>query len=82
MSAWMMLQRNLLYTAVTRAKQSVVLAGSRRAPAESDQATAVTERVLPQPTVPRPSVRVGDQLQHPPGGLRGGDWSALASGGG
>ena len=63
----MMLQRNLLYTAVTRAKQSVVLAGSRRAPAESDQATAVTERVLPQPTVPRPSIRVGDdQLQHPP----------------
>ncbi|HEV7936272.1 MAG TPA: ATP-dependent RecD-like DNA helicase [Actinomadura sp.] len=30
-SSWMMLQRNLLYTAVTRAKQLVVLAGSRRA---------------------------------------------------
>ncbi len=30
-SAWMMLQRNLLYTAVTRAKQIVVLVGSRRA---------------------------------------------------
>ena len=30
-SAWMMLQRNLLYTAVTRAKQLVVLVGSRRA---------------------------------------------------
>jgi len=29
-SAWMMLQRNLLYTAVTRAKQLVVLVGSRR----------------------------------------------------
>ncbi|MCH0558946.1 ATP-dependent RecD-like DNA helicase [Streptomyces sp. MUM 16J] len=29
--AWMMLQRNLLYTAVTRAKQLVVLVGSRRA---------------------------------------------------
>jgi exodeoxyribonuclease V alpha subunit len=27
----MMLQRNLLYTAVTRAKKLVVLAGSRRA---------------------------------------------------
>ena len=27
-SAWMMLQRNLLYTAVTRAKQLVVLVGS------------------------------------------------------
>jgi len=31
MSSWMMLQRNLLYTAVTRAKKLVVLAGSRRA---------------------------------------------------
>ncbi len=30
-SAWMMLQRNLFYTAVTRAKQLVVLVGSRRA---------------------------------------------------
>ncbi|MDG6107340.1 ATP-dependent RecD-like DNA helicase [Dactylosporangium aurantiacum] len=30
-SAWMMLQRNLLYTAVTRAKKIVVLVGSRRA---------------------------------------------------
>ncbi|WP_436979424.1 SF1B family DNA helicase RecD2 [Streptomyces sp. enrichment culture] len=31
MGAWMMLQRNLLYTAVTRAKRLVVLVGSRRA---------------------------------------------------
>jgi len=30
-SAWVMLQRNLLYTAVTRAKKLVVLVGSRRA---------------------------------------------------
>jgi len=30
-SSWMMLQRNLLYTGVTRAKRLVVLAGSRRA---------------------------------------------------
>ncbi|WP_212819599.1 SF1B family DNA helicase RecD2 [Polymorphospora rubra] len=30
-SAWMMLQRNLLYTAVTRARKLVVLVGSRRA---------------------------------------------------
>ncbi len=28
---YMMLQRNLLYTAVTRAKKMVVLVGSRRA---------------------------------------------------
>jgi len=31
MSAWMMLQRNLLYTAITRARKLVVLVGSRRA---------------------------------------------------
>ncbi len=30
-SAWMMLQRNLLYTAITRAKKLVVLVGSRKA---------------------------------------------------
>ncbi|MEU9860537.1 ATP-dependent RecD-like DNA helicase [Streptomyces sp. NPDC047971] len=30
-SAWMMLQRNLLYTAVTRARKLVVLVGSRKA---------------------------------------------------
>ena len=30
-SAWMMLQRNLLYTAITRAKRLVVIVGSRRA---------------------------------------------------
>ncbi len=31
MSSWLLLQRNLLYTAVTRAQRMVVLAGSRRA---------------------------------------------------
>ena len=31
MSSWLMLQRNLLYTGVTRAKKLVVLVGSRRA---------------------------------------------------
>ncbi|MFJ2057624.1 ATP-dependent RecD-like DNA helicase [Streptomyces sp. NPDC087908] len=35
MSAWMMLQRNLLYTAVTRARKLVVLVGSRRAIAQA-----------------------------------------------
>jgi exodeoxyribonuclease V alpha subunit len=34
-SAWMMLQRNLLYTAVTRAKKLVVIVGSRRALAQA-----------------------------------------------
>jgi exodeoxyribonuclease V alpha subunit len=33
--AWLMLQRNLLYTAVTRAKRIVVLVGSRRALAKA-----------------------------------------------
>jgi exodeoxyribonuclease V alpha subunit len=31
MGSWMMLQRNLIYTGITRAKKLVVLAGSRRA---------------------------------------------------
>jgi exodeoxyribonuclease V alpha subunit len=35
MGAWLMLQRNLLYTAVTRAKRIVVLVGSRRALAKA-----------------------------------------------
>jgi exodeoxyribonuclease V alpha subunit len=34
-TAWLMLQRNLLYTAVTRARQLVVLVGSRRALAKA-----------------------------------------------
>ncbi|HET9291221.1 MAG TPA: ATP-dependent RecD-like DNA helicase [Actinomycetes bacterium] len=34
-TAWLMLQRNLLYTAVSRAKQLVVLVGSRRALAKA-----------------------------------------------
>ncbi|WP_393916606.1 SF1B family DNA helicase RecD2 [Halostreptopolyspora alba] len=34
-SAWMMLQRNLLYTAITRAKRLVVLVGSRKAIAQA-----------------------------------------------
>jgi exodeoxyribonuclease V alpha subunit len=52
MSTWMMLQRNLLYTAVTRAKQLVVLVGSRRALAKAVRTqgagrryTALTERL-------------------------------------
>jgi exodeoxyribonuclease V alpha subunit len=55
MSAWMMLQRNLLYTAVTRAKRLVVLVGSRRALAKAVRTqgagrryTALTERLRPR----------------------------------
>jgi exodeoxyribonuclease V alpha subunit len=56
MSAWLMLQRNLLYTAVTRAKQLVVLVGSRRALAKAVRTqgagrryTALTQRLQPEP---------------------------------
>jgi exodeoxyribonuclease V alpha subunit len=52
MGAWLMLQRNLLYTAVTRAKQIVVLVGSRRAlaravrtPGAGRRYTALAERL-------------------------------------
>ena len=51
-SSWMMLQRNLLYTGVTRAKQLIVLAGSRRAlaqavrtPGAGRRHTALTHRL-------------------------------------
>jgi exodeoxyribonuclease V alpha subunit len=53
-SAWLMLQRNLLYTAVTRAKRLVVLVGSRRALAKAVRTqgagrryTALTQRLRP-----------------------------------
>jgi exodeoxyribonuclease V alpha subunit len=51
-SSWMMLQRNLLYTGVTRAKQLLVLVGSRRALAQAGRTpgagrrhTALTHRL-------------------------------------
>ena len=56
-SAWLMLQRNLLYTAVTRARRIVVLVGSRRALAKAARTkgagrrhTALTERLSSIPT--------------------------------
>ena len=59
-SAWMMLQRNLLYTAVTRAKKLVVLVGSRKALAMAVRTagagrrhTALTHR-LQNPGTTRP----------------------------
>jgi exodeoxyribonuclease V alpha subunit len=55
-SSWTMLQRNLLYTAITRAKTLVVLAGSRRAlahavrtPGAGRRYTALTNRLQPSP---------------------------------
>jgi exodeoxyribonuclease V alpha subunit len=53
-SAWLMLQRNLLYTAVTRAKRMVILVGSRRALAKAVRTqgagrryTALAQRLRP-----------------------------------
>jgi exodeoxyribonuclease V alpha subunit len=53
-SSWLMLQRNLLYTGVTRAKQLIVLVGSRRAlaqavrtPGAGRRHTALTHRLHP-----------------------------------
>jgi exodeoxyribonuclease V alpha subunit len=43
-SAWMMLQRNLLYTAVTRAKTLVVLVGSTKALGQAVRATGSGRR--------------------------------------
>jgi exodeoxyribonuclease V alpha subunit len=62
----MMLQRNLLYTAVTRAKQLVVLVGSQRALAQAVRAagsgrrhTALAHRLRGRPlrTAPAPTSR-------------------------
>jgi exodeoxyribonuclease V alpha subunit len=41
---YMMLQRNLLYTAITRAKKLVILVGTRRAIAIAIKNNKVTER--------------------------------------
>ena len=49
MSAYPMLQRNLLYTAVTRAKRLVVLAGSRKAIALAVRAAGVGRRYTALP---------------------------------
>jgi len=70
-SAWLMLQRNLLYTAVTRAKRLVVLVGSKRALAKAVRTegagrryTALTERLRRgQP------VRVLQRATHDPNAL-------------
>jgi exodeoxyribonuclease V alpha subunit len=57
-SSWMMLQRNLLYTGVTRARKLVVLAGSRRALAAAVRTkgagrrhTALAHRLQPDPQI-------------------------------
>jgi exodeoxyribonuclease V alpha subunit len=49
----MMLQRNLLYTGVTRAKKLVVLAGSRRALAAAVRTKGAGRRHRPRPPAAR-----------------------------
>jgi exodeoxyribonuclease V alpha subunit len=75
MGAWLMLQRNLLYTAVTRAKRIVVLVGSRRALAKAIRTegagrryTALTRRLRPGwvGLSQRPIGRSAEQLQQVP----------------
>jgi exodeoxyribonuclease V alpha subunit len=56
-SAWMMLRRNLLYTAVTRAKQLVVLVGAKKAIARAVRATGAGRR----------HTALDHRLQHPRG---------------
>ena len=76
MSAYTLLQRNLLYTAVTRAKRLVVLAGSRKALAIAVRTagtgrrhTALTHRLQTPATPtadPRGRLNPGFQLRHRP----------------
>jgi exodeoxyribonuclease V alpha subunit len=64
MTAWMMLERNLLYTAITRARRIVVLVGSRRALAKAVRTrgagrrhTALAARLGPPGAAVHPSQR-------------------------
>jgi exodeoxyribonuclease V alpha subunit len=72
-SAWLMLQRNLLYTAVTRAKRLVVLVGSKRALAKAVRTqgagrryTTLTERLRPGRAglSQQPARRSAGHIQH------------------
>ncbi|HZM66119.1 MAG TPA: ATP-binding domain-containing protein, partial [Nakamurella sp.] len=62
-SSWMMLQRNLLYTAVTRAKKLVVLVGSTKAigqavrVAAAGRYTALDHRLAERDTHPAAAAR-------------------------
>ncbi len=69
--AWMMLQRNLLYTAVTRARELVVLVGSRKAIGQAVRTVSAGRRctaldmrlaagAAADPALPIPHPREGD----------------------
>ncbi|GAA3371758.1 ATP-dependent RecD-like DNA helicase [Streptomyces sannanensis] len=81
--AWMMLQRNLLYTAVTRAKKLVVLVGSRKAIGQAvrtgsagKRCTALAHRLSGVPpklsASPPPSASLERGDPHEQGGPQGG----------
>jgi exodeoxyribonuclease V alpha subunit len=56
-SSWMMLQRNLLYTGVTRARKLIILAGSRRALAQAVRTRGSDRRHTDSPTDSTPPSR-------------------------
>ena len=89
-SAWMMLQRNLLYTAVTRAKKLVVLVGSRKAIGQAVRTVSAGRRCtaldfrLARPRTPvdrrRKNDRSNEWGRHEPSGTgAGGRMSKLAA---
>ncbi len=61
-SSWMMLQRNLLYTGITRARKLVVLAGARRALAAAPKAPGVA--TPPSPTACTHTSASPEEVQH------------------
>ncbi|WP_338898200.1 ATP-dependent RecD-like DNA helicase [Streptomyces sp. TG1A-60] len=65
--AWMMLQRNLLYTAVTRAKKLVVLVGSRKAIGQAVRTVSAGRRctALDFRLAPRAAVRTSREDASP-----------------
>jgi ATP-dependent exoDNAse (exonuclease V) alpha subunit len=52
-SAWLMLQRNLLYTAITRARRLVVLVGSKRATGRAVRTEGAARRPSRRPAASR-----------------------------
>ena len=63
-SSWMMLQRNLLYTGITRARKLVVLAGSRRALAAAIRTKGAGRRHTALPTACIRTSAPPEQAQH------------------
>ena len=69
-SSWMMLQRNLLYTGITRARELVVLAGSRRALAAATPTSPTASTHTPSPSPEPPQHRADPLLGTPATAVR------------